>query len=64
MNSGHGMEGSQMDGKRDNTPRDVPMVLEARLSIKVPAAGRIPAGRIPAGRIPSGKIQAARARRL
>jgi hypothetical protein len=34
------MEGSQMDGKRDKTPRDVlPMVLEARLSIKVPAGG-------------------------
>jgi hypothetical protein len=59
VNSGHGIEGSQMDGKRDKTPRDVPMVLEARLSIKVPAAGRIPAGRIPAG-----KIQVARARRL
>jgi hypothetical protein len=54
VNSGHGIEGSQMDGKRDKTPRDVLMVLEARLSIKVPAAGRIPAG----------KIQVARARRL
>ena len=50
VNSGHGMEGSQMDGKRDKTPRDVPMVLEARLSIKVPAAGKVPAGKAPAGR--------------
>lgn len=50
VNGGHGMEGSQMDGKRDKTPRDVPMVLEARLSIKVPAAGKVPAGKDPAGR--------------
>ena len=49
VNSGHGMEGSQMDGKRDKTPRDVPMVLEARLSIKVPAAGKVPAGKIQEG---------------
>jgi hypothetical protein len=38
-----------MDGKRDKTPRGLSMVLEARLSIKVPAAGKVPAGKIQEG---------------
>lgn len=36
MNGGHKMDESQIIGKRDKTPRDLSMVLEARLSIKVP----------------------------
>jgi hypothetical protein len=36
MNGGHKMDESQIVGKRDKTPRGLSMVLEARLSIKVP----------------------------
>jgi hypothetical protein len=36
MNGGHRMDESQIVGKRDKTPRGLSMVLEARLSIKVP----------------------------
>ena len=36
MNGGHKMDESQIVGKRDKTPRGPSMVLEARLSIKVP----------------------------
>ena len=36
MNGGHKLDGSQIVGKRDKTPRGPSMVLEARLSIKVP----------------------------
>jgi hypothetical protein len=36
MNGGHKLDESQIIGKRDKTPRDLSMVLEARLSIKVP----------------------------